>query len=129
VSEPLKLPDDPTPHDLAKGLTSVHECLDAARAEIRQVSTSLTVIQSQNALMWPAFDFMAKFATNVQRFGKFVAGSLIVALITAFTTLFIQNQINHDAAIQAASQAAQNAKVAAVASTTVSKQLHNLGAD
>jgi hypothetical protein len=124
MSNPLNLPENPTNADLARGLVQTHECLEAARGEIRQTTNALVVLKDQNELMMPTFVFLTKVTKYSRRFSIW-----IISIVTvAYVTVIVQNQVNHNDAADAARQAAINAKAAATASNTVVGKLNSLGA-
>ena len=88
MTEPLKLPKNPTPDDLATGLMQVHECLEAARNEVRQNTNALVVIRTQNELMTPVFAEMMKWS------GRIGVGAVVVGAAALFGLRFSCSELN-----------------------------------
>lgn len=90
MSEPLKLPANPTLKDVAHGLQQTHDCLDAARAEIRQNTRALAVIKQQNELYMPGLIALGHGFQVGWRFGKWLGPVVIAAVIGAWVNGWFQ---------------------------------------
>lgn len=69
MTEPLKLPEEPTLHDIGVAITLVHECLEATRSEIRTFK----------ALPWTVI--------------KWLAPIIVSSFVAAGVQSYAQNQI------------------------------------
>ncbi len=129
MSEPVKLPAEPTVADLARGISQNHACLEAARTEIRQTNNALILLQNRIEplvaliLWWQAF--WKGWVGVVIKWGF---PAVILIIVSAYVNLWVTQQAVLRNSEQAVSQAQAAKQTATTSQAIIVQKLHSLGA-